>query len=518
MDDNVDGMLAIYESIKDKTASELTAMFPMAYQSVQTQVEREQIYGIFRDCATQMGEGAAKSIDGVYKALIKAYREDEKTVKRAIAIERAREKPVWLDLDRNGIAMDTMNNYLNIMLNDPHYKGYRYNVLKAAPEIDLTDHAKGIVKIHTWEDADEAESQRYIEEQYGMYSDQKHKKALLLMFREREYNPVIEIIDNLPPWDGEERIKNFLTRWMGCDDTPYVQEVSRLIFSGGINRLYNPGCKFDDVPVLIGCRQGEGKSTIIRWLAIHDDFYSEVTQFDGNQAVEQLEGAWVCEISEMLAMSKTSEQEAVKAFITRQVDKYRKPYARNPSCLPRRVIFVGSTNQNRFLKDKTGNRRWYPVRVNMSGYDLYDMEKECREYILQCWAEARDKFKKGEMPNFANKFLVSDYREAQSNAMEDDWREGTIADYLTKFNVGDKVCIRQVFREALPMEGDDVKDPTKRDSHEIGLIIDKQQNWKRCSGAVWINNVYGKQKGWVKIAEDEKPSANNDGEEVEIPF
>lgn len=519
MGDNMDGMLSIYESIKDKTGSELTAMFPTAYQSVETQIEKEQIYGIFRDCASQISEGAAKSIDTVHRALVKAEKADALAVKRDEAFERANAQPQWLDLDRNGVPLDTMNNYLRIMLTDSHYKGYRYNVLKASPEIDMSDPVKGIVKIRAWEDADEAESQRYIEEKYGMYSDQKHKKALLLMFREREYNPVMEIVENLPPWDGEERIKNFLIRWMGCDDTPYVQEVSRLIFAGGINRLYNPGCKFDDVPVLVGVRQGEGKSTIIKWLAINDDFCSEVTQFDGNVAVEQLEGSWICEISEMLAMNKTSEQEAVKAFITRQVDKYRKPYARNPSCLPRRVIFIGSTNQNRFLKDKTGNRRWYPVKVNMSGYDLYDMEEECRDYILKCWAEARDKLKQGKMPCFANKYLIAEYREAQESAMEDDWRVDAILDYLSGLKVGDKVCTRQLFREALPMDGDQIKDPSKRDSHEIGLIMDKQPNWKRCGESTWINSTYKSQKGWVKIKEDSKTKDQNaDNKEVEIPF
>ena len=517
MNDNEDGMLAIYDSIKNYSASELVSKFPTAYQFVESPIEKEQIYGIFRDRASQIGNGATKSIDTIHKALVDADRADEKAIKRSMAIERARENPVWLDLDRNGIPVETMNNYLNIMLNDSHYRGYRYNVIKAAPEIDRSDPVKGIVKIHAWEDADEAESERYIEERYGMYSDQKHRKALLLLFREREYNPILDIVENLPPWDGVERVKNFLTKWMGCDDVPYTQEVSRLIFSGGINRLYNPGCKFDDVPVLIGCRQGEGKSTIIRWLAINDEFYSEVTQFEGGVSVEQLEGAWICEISEMLALSKTAEQEAVKAFITRQVDKYRKPYARNPSNLPRRCIMVGSTNSQRFLKDKTGNRRWYPVNVNMSGYDLYDMEQECRDYILLCWAEARDKFKQGKMPNFADKSLVSNYRQAQENAMEDDWRVDAVIDYLSKFNVGDKVCIRQIFREALPMDGDSVTDPSKKDSHEIGLIMDKQPCWKRCAGSTWINSTYKKQKGWVKVADDPTGASESKGE-VEIPF
>ena len=181
---------------------------------------------------------------------------------------------------------------------------------------------------------------------------------------------------------------------------------------------------------------------------------------------------------------------------------------------------IGSTNTQFFLSDKTGNRRWYPVKVNMSGYDLYDMEKECRDYILLCWAEARDKFKRGQMPNFADKNFVAEYRAAQENSMVDDWRDSAIADFLSKLSVGDKVCARQLFREALPMEGDNIRDPTRSDTHMISLIMSKQSNWQRCDKSVWINNTYGMQKGWVKIAEDEPPEDRPQVEDLddEIPF
>ena len=513
---NTDEMLAVADAVRDKSVSDLISYLPEIYQTVRTDVEREQIHGIIIDRAMQIGKEAVKSVENVYKALISADKIDTERLQAMQARQRADENPVFLELDRNGRPLDTLNNFRAIMMFDTHYKDFHYNLLKAAPEIHYHDAVKGTFTIHAWEDADEAESMRYIEEKYKIYSDRKHKQALLLLFRDREYNPVRDIVDNLPAWDGQERIKNFLTKWMGCDDTPYVHEVSRLIFAGGINRLYNPGCKFDDVPVLIGTRQGEGKSTIIKWLAIHDDYYTECTQFDGSASIEQLEGAWICEISEMLALKRASEQEAVKAFITRQVDKYRKPYARNPTNLPRRCILIGSTNVQNFLSDRTGNRRWYPVKVNMSGYDLYDMEAECRDYILLCWAEARDKFKQGKMPNFADKSLVAEYRAAQADSMEDDWRDGAIMEYLQKKDVGDKVCVRQVAREALPLEGDTIKDPSRRDAHEIGLLIDKQPNWKRCERTVRIDD-YGVQRGWVKIAPDNLADIS-ENREVEIPF
>ena len=516
---NTSGMLAIHESIRDMSLSGLCALASDAYNGVSSAVEREQIKGIFLSRALELGKEAVRTVSSIFSSLDKEKRLENAQSRKALAVRVAEERPVWLELDSKGLPVDSLNNYLSIMRgNEGMYPNIRYNLLKAAPEIHIHDNLKGTFAIHAWEDADEAESQRFIEERYHIFSDMKHKKALTLLFHEREYNPVMDIVDNLPTWDGEERICHFLHKWMGAEDTPYTREVSRLIFAGGINRLYNPGCKFDDVPVLIGVKQGEGKSTIIRWLAIHDDYYSEVTQFDGGAAVEQLEGAWICERSEMLALKRASEQEAVKAYITRQIDKYRKPYARNPTNLPRRCIFIGSTNTQNFLSDKTGNRRWYPVRVNMSGYDLYDMERECRDYILLCWAEARDKFKAGKMPNFADKSLVAEYRAAQAGSMEDDWRDGAIAGFLAKFSVGDRVCARQIAREALPMEGDTIRDPTRREAHEIGLIMDKQQNWKRSEKPIRIDNEYGVQRAWIKIAPDAPAGDGVIDGEVEIPF
>ena len=515
---NTDGMLAIHDSIKNLSLAGMSALAPAAYNGVSTEIEQEQIKGIFRSRAMEMGEMAVKTINQIFTALDKARKVDEAQDRKTLNLMRASSMPVWLELDKNGAPVDSLNNYITIMRNDSRYANYKYNLLKAAPEIHMIDNLRGTLTIKAWEDADEAESQRYIEEQYHIFSDLKHKKALTLLFREREYNPVLEIVDRLPAWDGEERIASFLTTWMGCDDTAYTREVSRLIFAGGINRLYNPGCKFDDVPVLIGTKQGEGKSSIIRWLAIHDDYYAECTQFEGSVSVEQLEGAWVCEISEMLALHKSQEQEAVKAYITRQIDKYRKPYARNPSNLPRRCVFIGTTNNERFLKDKTGNRRFYPVRVNMSGYDLYKMEEECRNYILLCWAEARDKYRDGNMPNFADSSLITQYRAAQENSMEDDWRDGAIKDYLSKFSVGERTCVRMIAREALPIDGDTPKDPNKKESHEIGLIVDKLPNWQRYNSTLKINDIYGKQKGWVKVAPDPASEGESEEMECEIPF
>ena len=169
------------------------------------------------------------------------------------------------------------------MLSDAKYSGVKFNELWGKAEIHSIG-KDGKLTITAWSDAHEAESMSYIEENYGLYSKERHTAALRMLFAERTYNPLIDIIDGIK-WDGEERCEHFLSKWGLCADTPYVREVSRLIFAGGIHRLYEPGRKFEDVPILMG-EQGCGKSTLIRYLAMNDDYHGELKQMEGQQAIE----------------------------------------------------------------------------------------------------------------------------------------------------------------------------------------------------------------------------------------
>lgn len=392
------------------------------------------------------------------------------------------------DRDKDGHPKPTISNFLKIMENDRMYQNIHYNEMLGCAEI----HGK---EVERWTDADEAQSMRYIEEAFGLYSKDKHAAALRILFNERKYNPLRDMVDNIK-WDGTERCAFFLRDWAKVDDEPYTREVSRLIFAGGIHRLYAPGTKFDDVPILIGIKQGEGKSSLIRFLAINDQYYGEVNLMEGQQAIEQLRGKWICEISELLALTKSKEQEAAKAYITRQVDSYRKPWDKNVSDLPRRCIMIGTTNSDSPLTDKTGNRRYYPVTVHCNGYDLFDHEQECRDYIIQCWAEAREKFRKGKMPNYADRKLTGEYRKAQENATQDDWRVGAIAAFLDQKLPGELTCVREVCHRALSPNPDFPKEPSLVESKDIGAIITRLPDWEKV-GVKRIAN-YGQQRCWQK--------------------
>ena len=150
---------------------------------------------------------------------------------------------------KNDEPLNTTENFLRIMLNDRTYAGIKYNELAQRAEIHETKNGETVIR--KWSDADEAYSRNYIEHQYKLYSKDKHSDALRILFAERKYNPIIDIVESIN-WDGEARCSSFLSKWCKAEDSEYTREVSRLIFAGGIHRLYHPGIKFDDVPILIG--------------------------------------------------------------------------------------------------------------------------------------------------------------------------------------------------------------------------------------------------------------------------
>ena len=423
----------------------------------------------------------------------------------------------FLELDGESKPKPTIFNFKTIMMKKDFYANVRFNLLANYPERHITTvkNGKEVVEIRRWTDADEAMSKEYIEQEFGIYSDKKHYDALRILFQERAYNPVLEILKNLPPWDGIDRCEHFLTEWAKADDTPYVRECSRLIFAGGIWRMMLPGCKMDDVVVLVG-KQGGGKSSLIRFLALHDDYFGEIKTVDGDKATEQLAGKWICEIPELAAFTRAKEVEAVKAFITRQKDSYRKPYDRNVDDRPRRCIFVGSTNNPSFLVDLTGNRRFYPVQTDSVGYDLFKHEEECRDYIAKCWAEALQKYLDGRMPNFADERLVEDYRKAQENATQDDWRIGAIEAYLAAKPIGAFVCVKEIAEKVLSPDKEHPQNPTPRDSKDIGIIMSQMDGWEK-SGKRDYTPEYGRQRGWTKLSAM-KCEAEYEHQSEELPY
>ncbi len=322
-----------------------------------------------------------------------------------------------------------------------------------------------------WTDRDAAAQLIRIEREFGILAKDKYNIAFNAHLREHEVNPLTDYLDSLK-WDGTRRAESFLIKWMGAADTPASRETSRLIFAGGVHRAYEPGCKFDEVAVLIGS-QGAGKSTIIQWLAMKPEWYAAARSFEGKAAEESLQGTWIAEIEELSALtisrSRNQGDDSAKAFLTQNSSRFRHAYAQFAEQLGRTCIFIGTTNSAQFLTDLTGNRRYYPVTINQKAAYLYDHREECEEDIRQAWAEMREAYKAGDaLANPApNPALIEALEKLRSNAAIEDWRIGEITNYLKR---REKTHILEIWKEALH-KGNSCPDMTTRDSREIGQIL-----------------------------------------------
>ena len=448
-------------------------------QEIDEPEERARIQAMLEVQARNLG------IEKQFKTVLKQYNKAQADLAAYYKKQNAKQNAtIQLDFESSGRPSNTIENFIKVMENDDKFKGLKFNLLTYSPEQERDGETV------RWTDADDAETRHYIEQKYKLHSVQKCDDALRIMFARNEYHPIRDIVESLE-WDGEPRLEQFLTKWTKCDDTEYTREVSRLIFAGGIHRLYNAGCKFDDMPVLIGTKQGEGKSTLVRWLALDDKYFAEVNEFEGQRGIEAVEGAWICEVSELLAMTKAREQEAVKSYLTRLNDRYRMPFDKRVTDHPRQCVFVGTTNKEQFLTDKTGNRRFYPVKVRQNGYDLFDHESEIKAYIRQCWAEAKVLYDRGEIPPYANRRLINDIRKMQDEATEDDYRIGMLTAYLENKT---ETCVLDIWRNALK---NDYGKPSKKDSQEIGIMMQSIDGWIKQDKAKRFAD-FGLQRWWAR--------------------
>jgi predicted P-loop ATPase len=330
-----------------------------------------------------------------------------------------------LELDKQGKIKDTLDNIVLIIRNDPELQSLAFN--KHRDGIDARNGLPWSQMKEGWNDSDNAALKVYISNKYGVYSPTKTKDAILAVAAERAYHPIKEYLDNLSEWDGIDRVETLLVDYFGATDNSYTKAVTRKTMVAAVARIYHPGTKFDSVLILNG-PQGIGKSTFFAKLA--GDWFSDsltLTDMKDKAGPEKLQGYWMLELGELAGMRKT-DVEVVKSFISRCDDKYRASYGVNVESHPRQCVIVGSTNaESGFLRDITGNRRFWPVRISGNGkkkawqMSVYDVE--------QIWAETLVLYEKGE-----KLYLEGDdvhlATSEQDDAMESDEREGLVRTYL----------------------------------------------------------------------------------------
>lgn len=212
------------------------------------------------------------------------------------------------------------------------------------------------------------------------------RDVVLLAADEQPFDSATTWLNGLG-WDGVPRIEHFYHTHFGTADTPYTRAVSMYMWTALAGRVLEPGIKADMVPILVG-RQGCGKSSGVEALSPDPAFFTEISFAEkDDDLARKMRGRLVAEIGELRGLN-TKELESIKAFVTRTHENWIPKYREFATQFPRRLVFIGTTNEDEFLADKTGNRRWLPVEV--SSVDVRAIKRD----LLLLWAEARETFKR----------------------------------------------------------------------------------------------------------------------------
>lgn len=423
-----------------------------------------------------------------------------------------------LETEKSGVAKGTIANVVLILNNDTSLKGcFGYNefeqretALKALPwDESIQKYPRPL------EDADDAALRLHLEKAYGIIHRGAIADGLTVVLRKNKYHPVREYLDGLV-WDQAERLDDLFINILGAKESAYTRAVTRKAFVAAVARVYRPGVKFDYCTVIVG-EQGIGKSTTLARMG-GDWFSDSVSELTGPRALESIQGSWLIELGEMAAYRK-ADVEAVKHFISKTEDRFRVAYGKRVEHFPRRCVFFATTNEDDFLRDVTGNRRFWIINTK-GGTPFIDFKDYLdAEVVAQLWAEAKYYYEQGEALYLDDARLERQARSIQDKHLEKDERLGLIQEYLERKlpanwdnmepsarvawldddkNEGteerEHVCLLEIWTECL---GKDSTSISRKDSFELSRILKSLRNWTS-KGQNFRYKYYGAQKCYVR--------------------
>ena len=407
-----------------------------------------------------------------------------------------------LEVYRNGEIKNTLQNCIQAIGCDPRLQcRFRRNLL--TEKTDITGDLPWETTSTSMNDTEMNYLLWYLEHYYSLTNEKKILKALNIVANENRYHPIQDYLKSLK-WDGEERIRYALHHFLGSEVSDYNHEALKLFMMGAVRRVFEPGCKFENMLCLVG-GQGAGKSTFFRFLAIRDEWFSDdLRKLDDENVYRKLQGHWIIEMSEMIATASARSIEEIKSFLSRQKETYKVPYEVYAADRPRQCVFGGTTNRQDFLpRDRTGNRRFIPVTVCPERAEVHILadENASRRYIAQLWAEAMAIYRSGDYRLTFSAEMENTLRAQQQDFMQEDTWAGMIYAFLDDYT-GERVCSKQLYAEAL----DQINQPQAWETREICEIMNSGIQ----SGAIrgWRAHTtakryikYGVQKGWERVRE-----------------
>ncbi|EGQ0386362.1 hypothetical protein HDN74_002316 [Staphylococcus pseudintermedius] len=345
------------------------------------------------------------------------------------------------------------------------------------------------------------------------------------MALQNAYHPVRDYLNNLE-WDKKPRLETLFIKYLGVEDSKVNRTITRKSLTAGVARVMEPGCKFDYMLTLYG-PQGVGKSAILKKLggAWFSDSLVSVT---GKEAYEALQGVWIMEMAE-LAATRKAEVEAIKHFISKQIDRFRVAYGHYIEDFPRQCIFIGTTNKVDFLRDETGGRRFWPMTVNPDKVEV-KWSKLTKDEINQIWAEAKHYYEQGEelyldpeleeemrsiqskhteespylgiIEEFLNTPIPSNWNEMSISERRDFYKFGddSISEQSSKLVQRDRVCALEIFVECFGKDKGDGRGSMelKKITNALRQLNDWEVYDGNKEGKLRFGKDYGLQKAYVR--------------------
>ena len=421
-----------------------------------------------------------------------------------------------LTTDNKGKIKSTISNVRLILNHDKNLKGRFYlELFSLTPYVakpfawDRPDH----VYPRPWADADDAGLREYLENVYDIVNVQKINDGFLLALEDNTKHQLKDYLEGLE-WDGLPRLDTILIDYLGAADNIYTRETIRKSLVAAVTRVYEPGTKFDQMVILVGS-QGLGKSTLLSKLG-RQWFSDSLSEFEGKESYEMLQKNWIMEIPELEGFNKYT-MNTIKKFLSKQVDEYRAPYARRPQEYKRKNIIFGTTNDAVFLRDRTGNRRFWPVQTEVVK-PIYNVFTDLTDDVVgQIWAEAMRMYKDGE-PLILSADADEIAGREQASRLEDDPREGQIREFLKvplpldwedrsldlrRFYYNDpeadtcdkrprtRVCAAEIWSELFRFEPSSFDQKKSREINQIlGTMKELSSKTQR------FGKIYGRQRGY----------------------
>ena len=429
---------------------------------------------------------------------------------------------------KTGLPQATIDNIWIILEHDPQLRGkFALNRFAGRGEVLAPLPWSNRAERRLWDDNDNQGLYWYLEKFYQITGTAKIDGALSLHSTTHAFNEVTAYLEQLQ-WDGVPRLESLFVDYLGAEDTPYTRAVTRKAFTAAVARAMVPGTKFDVMTILAG-PQGIGKSTLLDKMS-RGFFNDSIRTFEGKEASELLQGVWLVEISELDAFRRT-DTARIKQFLSQRVDRFRAAYGRHVKDMPRCCVFFGTTNTDAYLKDKTGNRRFWPVDVGLRAASK-SVWNDLPNDLDQLWAEAAFYWRLGE-PLYLAGELAEAAKAKQEEHRELSAREGLILEFLGKEVPSDwsswpldrrrmfwsgnaagdlqlvpreRICALEVWCELLNGQQKDVR---YGDTQEINSIIAAAPGWEKTKNGARFGYC-GFQRGFVRVIHLADTSAPSD--------